>query len=260
MTYAPPPRFEIVRVVSRMGGVLSRNLRTFALLALALSGLPALVLGAAQLAAGSLDRAVFAGLGLGAIAPAGMMGGLVALLISSLLQAALIHGTISDLSGRPVVLGDCLATAVRNVLPLIGIAICATIAVAFGMVLFVVPGVILALALCVSAPAQVVEGHGVFQAMGRSRDLTRHHRGAILLLFVLYGVAWLLLQSVIGAFTLTAVLISPALAAGVGALIVAPILQTLGALAGAAGVASIYFELRTIKEGVGIEALAAAFD
>ena len=65
---------------------------------------------------------------------------------------------------------------------------------------------------------------------------------------------------VIGAFALTTALISPALAVGFGALVVAPILQTLGALIGAAGVASIYFELRTIKEGVGVEALAAAFD
>ncbi len=257
MTYAPPPRFEIVRVVSRMSGVLSRNLPTFAVLALALSGLPTLVLGIAQLAATS---AVESGLGVAAIASGGMMGGLLALLVSCLLQAALIHGTISDLSGRPVVLGDCLATAVRNVLPLIGIAICATLATAFGFMLLVAPGVILALAFCVSGPAQVVEGHGVFDALRRSRDLTRNHRGAILLLFVLYGVAWLMLQSVIGAFALTTALISPALAVGFGALVVAPILQTLGALIGAAGVASIYFELRTIKEGVGVEALAAAFD
>jgi len=252
MTYAATPRFEITRVLARMSGVIGRNLPVFAGLALALSGAPNLV-------AAIFERGLFVSGGMDAIAPFGM-GWLVSLLISVLLQAALIHATISDLSGRRVLLGDCLTTAIRNVLPLIGIGIATTVATVVGLFFFVVPGIILALALCVSAPAQVVEGHGVFEALARSADLTRNHRWAILLLFVLFGIGLAILQGVAGAFPLAAAIASPVLADDVRRFVVAPLMQAFSALVGAAGIASIYFELRTIKEGVGVEALAKAFE
>ena len=54
--------------------------------------------------------------------------------------------------------------------------------------------------------------------------------------------------------------VAPAVADALERFIIAPLVETVGALVGAAGVASIYFELRTIKDGVGVESLAAAFD
>jgi hypothetical protein len=53
---------------------------------------------------------------------------------------------------------------------------------------------------------------------------------------------------------------SPGAADAIRDLVVTPLLQAFSALVGAAGIASIYFELRTIKEGVGVEALARAFE
>ena len=244
MTYAPAARFEIARVLIRMGGVLSRNMRVMAVLAFVLSGLPNLLVAIA-------GRGLLSPFGSSLIGPSGF-GWVFNLLINALLQAALIHGTISDLNGKPASIGDCLNTAVRHVLPLIGIGVATTVASFIGQFLFVVPGVILALALCVSAPVRVVEGLGVFSAMGRSGDLTRNHRGAILLLFILYGIGFVVIQGLVGQITVFA----PA----VQQLVATPLLQTLGSLVGAAGAASIYFELRTAKEGIGAEALAAAFD
>ncbi len=244
MTYAPIERFEIARVLIRMTGVLSRNFGVLAVLALVLSGLPNLVVAIAE-------RGLFSNLNAG-LTGLFSLGWLFSLLINALLQGALIHGTISDLNGRRAGIGDCLNTAVRHVLPLIGIGIATTVASVLGVLLFIVPGVILALALCVSAPVRVVEGLGVFSSLGRSGDLTRNHRGAILLLFVLFGISFFIIQRLL--FQLSGI------ATMIRWLFVAPLLQTVGALIGAAGVASIYFELRTIKEGIGIEALAAAFD
>ena len=129
-----------------------------------------------------------------------------------------------------------------------------------GLFLFIVPGVILALALCVAAPVRVVEGLGVFNSMGRSGDLTRGHRGAILLLFILYGIGLIVVQSLAAVLFTVTTLGSPDISSLLSRIVLAPLLQAVGALVGAAGVASIYFELRTIKEGVGAEALAAAFD
>ena len=129
-----------------------------------------------------------------------------------------------------------------------------------GLFLLIVPGVILALALCVSAPAQVVEGHGVFEALGRSSDLTRNHRGAILLLFVLFFIGFAILRAFAEIVPLTASFASIGAADTTKLMVVDPLIQALSALLGAAGIASIYFELRTIKEGVGVEALAKAFE
>ncbi len=249
--YAPAERFEIARVLSQMTGVISRNLPVFAGLALTLAGLPALALGLVRRGVLAPEIDWFGPI---------FLGGLLNLLISALLQAALIHATVSDLNGRKVVLGDCLATAIRNVLPLIGISIASSVASAFGLFLFVVPGLILALSLCVAAPVQVVEGHGVFSAMGRSGDLTRNHRGAILLLFILFGVLWIVLQGGLGVIDRLIDVAAPAVADAAERLVIAPLMEAVAALIGAAGIASIYFELRTIKEDVGIEALAAAFD
>ncbi len=265
MTYTPAERFEIARVLTRMTGVLSRNFGVLAVLALVLSGLPNLIIA-------MVERGFLSNLNTGLMGLFGF-GWLFSLLIGALLQAALIHGTISDLNGRRASIGDCLNTAVRHVLPLIGIGIAMTVATFLGLFLFIVPGVILALALCVSAPVRVVEGLGVFSSLGRSGDLTRNHRGAILLLFILFGIGTFVIQTLLGlVFGSNLIGISRAtgdeLAMGrsfiaafdLRTMVINPLFQSLGALIGAAGVASIYFELRSIKEGIGIEALAAAFD
>jgi hypothetical protein len=243
MTYAPPERFEIARVLSRMVGVLRRNLPVLAVLALVLSGVPSLALALAEHGIGSPIR--------GPLADATPLGWLFSLLIGALLQAAVIHGTISDLNGRPASVGDCLNTAVRHVLPLIGIGIATTVATVLGLLVFILPGILLGVAMCVSAPVRVVEGLGVFASMSRSADLTKGHRGAILLLFVAYVVLSIPLQLIVVPLSMIPV---------AGPYIIQPLVQAAAALIGAAGVASIYFELRTAKEGVGIEALAAAFE
>ncbi len=245
-------RFEIARVLTRTTGVIGRNAPVFAALALALSGLPSLVLAI-------VERGALSSMGAPAAGAFGL-GWIFNLLIGTLLQAALIHGAVSDLNGRPASLGDCLNTAARHVLPLIGLGIATTVAIGLGFLLFVVPGVILALALCVSTPVRVVEGLGVFAAMGRSGDLTRNHRGALLLLFVLYGVCLSVVQAVVGAVVGAAMVLAPGASELVAQLAVTPLVQALGALVASTGIAAIYFELRAVKEGVGIEALAAAFD
>ena len=249
MTDAPAGRFEIGRVLSRTMGVLSRNFPVMALLALVLSGLPNLVF--VLIAGGASTSTVATAAALGAMGPAVMIGGLVSLITGTLLQAALINVTVGDLSGRPTSLGDGLRTAVKHILPLIGIAILSALAMIVGLILLIVPGIIVALALCVAAPARVIEGTSVIASLGRSAALTRSHRGAILLLFLVVGVVAIVLQLVS-----TPLIAIPA----VGRVIVSPLLQSVFALIGSAMAASIYFELRTIKEGVGVEALAAAFD
>jgi len=59
-----------------------------------------------------------------------------------------------------------------------------------------------------------------------------------------------------GSFSPTAVAASPNMAIG----LVAAVIQAFEALISTVGVAAIYFELRRIKEGVGVSELASVFD
>jgi hypothetical protein len=276
---ATPERFSFGRVINRLFGVLSRNLVTFLLLSVLLVGLPTAVVSFVQLStmaplasagAAADPSAVFNQ----AFAPLRLLLGAVALVISivgnSMLQAAVIHASVSDLLGKRVSFGECLATGFRFFLPVFGIGLVVGICCAFGLLIFIVPGVLLALAWCVAAPAEVVERVGVFAALGRSAALTRNHRGAILGLAVIYVVAlWIVQVTLSGGMMVSAGLGASGLGTQPGQgfqnlmllqTIVQLVLTTLFASIGSAGIASIYFELRQTKEGIGAEQLASVFD
>jgi hypothetical protein len=190
-----------------------------------------------------------------------------------MLQGAVIHATVSDLSGRRVSFGECLGTGFRFILPLVGIGLIVGIGSVIGLFFFIVPGVLLWLAWSVAAPAEVMERVGVFGALGRSLELTRNHRGAIFALAVVYiFILWIVeavLAAVLGVGFATSgaaeSLASGHTTQGFQNLMLVQfatslILTTLLASLSSAGVASIYFELRQTKEGVGVEQLAAVFD
>ena len=264
-TVAAPARFDIGRVISRLLGVLGRNLATFLALAVLLVGLPTALVAFAQARFAFIPDGPTVAFGPAWIS-LGFAAWLVSLVANAVLQGAIIHGTVSDLGGRRASFGDCLGTGVRFILPLVGIGLVIGVSVAFEIMLLIVPGVLLALAWSVASPAAVMERTGVFGALDRSRALTRNHRGAILGLSVIYFVILLVVQGVVS----TAVVgLGLSLAAGVGrnaqAAMIPPMLvtllvQTLTAMISAAGVASIYYELRLIKDGVGAEQLASVFE
>jgi hypothetical protein len=243
---------DVGHVLKLTLGVLKRNFLTFFLLALVFSGVPT--------AAYSYYTLTLAEQPGNPAGPYAIFGGWILLMaVGPLLQAALIHATISDLNGRRPNLGECLATALRHLLPLLAITILLTLALVVGFLLLILPGVLMALAWAVVSPVRVVEKAGVLQAFSRSAELTRDRRGAILGLFViswLFGVALTLLTQLFIGGPLTALDSGPMLQA----VVLSPLTSAISAMVTGAGVAVIYFELRRIKEGVGAEQLAAVFD
>jgi hypothetical protein len=200
-----------------------------------------------------------------------IVGGLVMLAAGFVLQAAIVHATVSDLNGRRVVIGDSLKVGLRNCLPLIGLAILLGLGVMIGFVLLLVPGLILLVMWAVAVPAKVVEKIGVMQAFSRSGDLTRGRRWPIFGLFLIYAVAaWLLSTIVLAAFAPFA--LSKGLPSSSTAvedfmhsinliqLVASPIIATITTLISTTGAAVLYSELRGSREGVGPEALASVFD
>jgi|WetSurMetagenome_2_1015567.scaffolds.fasta_scaffold74583_3 hypothetical protein len=241
---ATPPRFDMGRVIQRTFGTVGRNWVTFALLALPFSVIPQALL-----------QIQIAGIRTGASTSMLGFGGLlslIALVGGFILEAGLTYGSVLDLNGRRPSFGECLSVGLRNILPLIGLGILMGLAVAAGFILFIVPGVLMALAWSVAVPSLVVERTGVFGAFSRSADLTRNHRGAIFILSVAFWILSLVIGIVVGAvFAFTGPEVNVA---------VLGVVRGAETLIGAAGIASIYYELRSIKEGVGPEALAAVFD
>lgn len=251
--------FDMGRVVSRTFGAIGRNWVSFFTLAV-FTVVPQIL--------------VSASLGVGVVARGkpidlahighfyGMTGiaYLAALVLGSILQAALVHGTVSDLNGKKASFGDCLQTGLRTCLPVIGLSFLFGIALVFGFVLLIVPGVLMFLAWAVIVPVLVVENTGVFGAFGRSSELTKDHRWAIFGLAVVVCLITMILGFAVRPFQ--SALAQP----GGGMLAMSPLLAINGIVSVitttivAVGTASVYYELRSIKEGIGPEQLAAVFD
>ena len=176
---------------------------------------------------------------------------LLSLLLGQFLTATLISGTVQDLRGERVHLGDCLGRAVRVIGPVMAVAILMLLAVFLGMILLLVPGIMVMVMLYVAVPVAVVERPGIFASLGRSRELTKGYRWHLFfVLVVVVGLSmviqfvWNAIPPLGWAIDLTA---GVAIQAFVGAL-----LSVVSAVA--------YLSLRQAKEGVDVDEIAAVFD
>jgi hypothetical protein len=98
-------------------------------------------------------------------------------------------------------LGELFKSVSPVVLPLIGLAIIAGIAIAIGFVLIIIPGLILLTWWAVAPPALVIERAGVFGSLGRSRELVRGNGWNVfgtILLVLLINIAVNIVAAIIG--------------------------------------------------------------
>jgi hypothetical protein len=256
-------RFEIGRVFERAFGVMGANGGVFAGLALLLGALPTAVIEIIQFSLMG-GPAALTGQTTPTINPSlwlfSVVGGLISMGFTYTLQGAVTRGAVVSLNGGKASFSDCLQTGVQVFLPAIAIAILSGLGITLGLILLIVPGIILMLAWCVAIPVRVMERRGVTAALARSAELTRGHRGSLFLFFIVFAVVYFVLAMLIGA-----VFGAVALAMGpenimLGSLLTQPILTAVVSIVSSSFVASIYYELRTIKEGVGSDTLAAVFD
>lgn len=176
-----------------------------------------------------------------------------------LLQAAVTQGTVSWLNGEKSGIGQSLSVAVKNLVPLVVIAILAMLAVGLGFMLLFVPGVILVLMWSVVAPVRVIEGAGITKSFGRSRALTKGYRGRIFLLLLAYFIVAMVAGLVLAVLVAGTAIPKPGNISTLY-LVLTWALRVVMSSITAAGAASIYYELRLVKEGVGAQQMAAVFD
>lgn len=190
--------------------------------------------------------------GIGGTASIGGIGLLVMLVLAPLSQTVIYHAAFQDMLGRPTRFGDSLTIAFRRFFPVLGTLICMGLAIGFGFILLIVPGLIWAMMFAVAVPVSAVEKTGPFASLGRSRELTKGHRWQI------FGIVLLLLVvTMVG--TAIAVVFRMALGVALGALIGFAIHAVVTAYSSIAGVV-MYHDLRVAKEGIDTSRIAAVFD
>lgn len=258
-TQATVGTFDFGRVVKNTFGVIGRNLREFLVLATVLVGVPAALLGWVQFRMTALSGAPSTA-SVGTALLVGLVGYILTVIGSALLQATVTRVAVADLNGDRVSPLEQARKSTASILPLIGLSFVATLGVVFAMVFLIVPGLILAVLWSVALPVCVVERSGVFTSLSRSRNLTRGFRWPIFGLFAVYFLAYLAVSTTLGGVAGAAMLAGGSGAVVVGTVVASVVTSIAGSMLGLAGIAAIYYELRTAKEGVGADQLAAVFD
>ncbi len=173
------------------------------------------------------------------------------MLLGMILTAALIYGTFQELRGQRATIGECLSHGLRRAIPVLGVALLVMAATMAGLIALIVPGFIVMTMLWVAIPVAVVEQPGVINSLRRSSELTKGDRwrvfGILFLLLFMENIVNKIIENMGGSDVTFILLFSLAISAFVGA---------VGAVVAAVG----YHDLRVVKEGVGIDELAAVFD
>ncbi len=253
------PDFTVGGALRRTFDIVRRHALTLLALATVLYALPAAVVGLAPKLGWVTDvRALQSAAAAGEPLPGNAIGGLIAYglvsvaiaVVGSLLAtAAVVWVSYEALYGRSAGFGGGVARAFRALPANLGMAVLISLALIVGFALLVVPGIMLILRWSAAVPVLVVERAGVLGSLGRSRDLTRGHRWAILGVLVVLALIDLVVFGVIGFG-------GAALAASFKGMVSITVAQAINLAVNAmlsafngAGSAAIYFELRRAREG-----------
>lgn len=162
-----------------------------------------------QLAAPLLGDVIGRGLGGAELSPvvvvivafAGLMLFLIALLIQPIATAAILHVIAEEFVDRHVGVGEALRFAMGRFLSLLGATLLLGLAVGFGFILCIVPGLFFWVWFVFAPQVVVVEDRTPVDALNRSKELGDGYGWRIfglLMLFLLIGIAFNLLVGLLG--------------------------------------------------------------
>jgi hypothetical protein len=275
---ARPTRVDLGVVLSRTFGAIGANFGTFATLAVLLAAVPTLLISVAYTFLVLQPALLGADPNDPASAIGSMLVGTYGLLFLSIIPASVLSGALTQASlvhfnGGRASLGECVSTGFRFMLPLIGLGIVTAFGLFLWAMLLIIPAFLAATRWAVAPAALVAERTGVFGAFQRSIDLTRDNRWTIFFLVLIYiAISWALSLAV---GFLTSAMQGAASPFGADAFInpldwSSPVIWieygfeiVYGAISSmilGAGQAALYYELRTVKEGVTSDELAKVFD
>jgi hypothetical protein len=257
---AGAPQFTIGRVLETSFAVLARNIVPFGVLALGLGVLDLLAQYATGVVASRTGQAVVSDNGAqvfwGIQGPSSLLGiatFLLSIVIGNLVTAAVIYGVFQDLRGQRAGIGDCLSHGLAAILPVVIASVLFTLLAGVAFILLIIPGFLVWLAFWLYVPAIVVEKRGIIESFKRSGFLTKGRRWATFGLWLVVGIA-----SIVVSMLLTALSVSTIGASG--STVILYVWQAAATAFVAVMTAVSYYYLRVDKEGVAIEDIAAVFD
>ena len=177
----------------------------------------------------------------------------LSIVLPQFITAIVAYGTIQELRHHSVSTGEALTRGLQLALPVLGVVIVASIAIAIGAMLLVVPGLILFVMFWVAIPVAVVERPGVIASLQRSAFLTKGNRWRI---FGLIVILWLILIMISTVETLAFAATAASGAYPYIDYVVTAFVTVVFAVVSAVG----YHDLRLLKDGVDVETIAAVFD
>jgi len=252
---------SIGRILNTAFGAIFGNLYVMLGIAFLFGGLPQ---GAISYFQQSLTPQLSTGsISLGQYAGVVILGSLLNMVFTVLAQGALVRATIASSHGQRATFGECLSTAFRRLLPLLGLAIVSGLAIGFATILLIVPGIILGVMWYVATPVVIAEREGVFAALGRSTDLTEGERWnvfVVLLILFAFLVGIVILSAIIGGVAGMMGILNGGgntMALFTGG--VAVVTGTASAMIAGALPTAVYIELRGLKEGPETQGLDAVF-
>ena len=247
--------FQFGRVVSATFGALRQNLATYLILALVFSALPSIAVDLlfAKIPAPANPWSAFQ---LNNI-KTGLEN-----VFSYPLIAAVILGVSAYARGETLTLEEAWTRGLRAWWSLFALDFVKNLRVGIGLVLLIVPGMIWAAMWAVALPIKMLENRPLGACLTRSEVLTKGRRWPIVGLIAVFLVGTILTGLVLGlvAGILIGVLKATGLPfTGVIELIASAAITMVIDLVGAAGIACLYFELKTTREGLEPTAVAAVF-
>jgi len=180
---------------------------------------------------------------------------LVDMVVYSVTTAFLVQLAYDAKLKRPMRFGRYVGPALQAIVPITILGFAVGIMVGIGALALLIPGLWVYAVFSVMEPAVVIEGTG-FGGLGRSAELTREYRwpilGALIPVFICMALIFALAFFLVGLVGLSNGLALPVLifaaVAAVGSSLVSIFVSLL------------YARLREIKEGVGVDQIAAVFD
>ncbi|MDR3073428.1 MAG: hypothetical protein LBV01_01725 [Deltaproteobacteria bacterium] len=180
----------------------------------------------------------------------------VGFMLNTAIQGAIAYGVFQVLRGYRPGFGEALSRGLVRIIPLGIAAILGGLGIGLGFLLVIVPGVLLWCMWAVVAPVCTIEKLGPIASLKRSAALTK---GCRLQVFCLGLITYLLLLAIGAATSLLFLALAFSIHKGIALLAVGAITAIPGAFM-AVVLATLYYDLRAVKEGVTLDALAAVFD
>lgn len=180
--------------------------------------------------------------------------------LQAVLTGGIIYTVVEDLDGRPARLGAAALFGARMTIPVVLLTLLVSVSGAVGSLL-IAPGLMLVMRWFVAVPVRIIEGPGFRRVLSRSAALTKGYRWKLLALWVAYY-ALVSVLTYLSGFLVKAFAGQDTWLAGFnpGAYLTAMVLAVITNSIHTAGTATVYGELRRVRDGGLPNQLAAVFE